>query len=125
MKNICYIFGAGASCNALPLVKDLPKELGQFSSGIRKAIPRGKSTIHKSSQVLAEDIQWLAEETAKSLSIDTFAKKLFIQGEMEKLTKLKIILALFFISKQATVLPDKRYDGFFAAILEDTIDSLP
>lgn len=43
---------------------------------------------------------WLAEESHNHNTVDTLAKKLFLNNEYEKLKELKITLSLFFIIKQ-------------------------
>lgn len=65
------------------------------------------------------DLDWLKTVAARHSSVDTFAKKLFIKGETEELTKLKVILSVFFILEQLRNKVDQRYDSFFAALLQN------
>ena len=46
-------------------------------------------------------IVWLANETAKHASVDTFAKKLFLLKDFQKLKKLKAVLSSYLIIEQA------------------------
>jgi hypothetical protein len=124
MKNITYLLGAGASYKALPLVNDLKQELLNFKEGILREAGQGPN--HLIAKKFADDIYWLIGEIENSLTIDTFAKKLFLQNEIEKLNKLKSIVTLYFINRQATAKsPEKRYEGFFATLLKGSIDTLP
>lgn len=138
--NITYLLGAGASFEALPIVDQIPKRLGVFANDFRinsfefTIKNEQKSNIaeeHLSKFDLIDeqrieyekikkfynDIVWLKEESNKHTSIDTFAKKLYLQKNKPSLKKLKYILSCFFIYEQ-TFNFDKRYDSFFASILE-------
>ncbi|GGD15961.1 hypothetical protein [Hyunsoonleella pacifica] len=139
-KNITYLLGAGASFNALPLVEDIPRRLEGFSYAFH--INNFDHTIkHQQKSNIAEqhlfrfktideqkiefekiknfhrDILWLKDESRNHTSIDTFAKKLYLQENTSDLKKLKYILSCFFIYEQ-TYYFDNRYDSFFASILE-------
>ncbi|MGH2565345.1 MAG: hypothetical protein ACRDE5_12570, partial [Ginsengibacter sp.] len=58
-------------------------------------------------------------------SIDTYAKKLFIKKKYEMLKKLKVTLSVFFVFTQCLNNYDKRYDTFFASILNRNSFTLP
>ena len=145
MNNITYLLGAGASFEALPIVDKIPERLDSFANQFKlnslewllenqqrsriseKYIlditdvdiqKRKYDTIKK----FHRDILWLKEESEKHTSIDTFAKKLYLQGG-NGLKKLKYILSCFFLYEQ-TLNFDKRYDAFFASILDD-LSQLP
>ena len=149
MANITYLLGAGASYDALPIVENIPNSLNAFSNdfdpGILKELNplefiNGGSLAKKflirldSNKAEQEkyyyqikrfhnDILWLKEESYNHSSIDTFAKKLYLQKNYEALKKLKLILSFFFLYMQTKKF-DKRYDSFFASILED-LNSIP
>lgn len=143
--NLTYLLGAGASYQALPLVEQIPERLGAFADAFTvnnfetSLKPEQKSSIAeeyilrlrspvdriKFSQEVErfrDDILWLKNESSKHSSIDTFAKKLYLKKDSD-LKKLKYILSCFFLYEQAYNF-DKRYDAFFASILED-ISKLP
>ncbi len=148
--NITYLLGAGASCQSLPMVKDIPDALEKFAQDFsppnlnepnamvslnvsgsiakkflftQKDDKNSFERYHALLQKFQKDIIWLQKESKKHSSIDTFAKKLHLQKKTSDLKRLKIILSSFFIYLQTKKF-DTRYDSFFASILED-INSLP
>ena len=145
MENqITYLFGAGASYDALPIVYEIPYEMYRVSDSIRdlnfnnaklelKNIKSDKESIN----LLSEKIRELADETRRHASIDTYAKKLFIKQEYSKLNELKILLSICFSYIQITGVQredkerktiynkEKRYDSFFASILTNSASDLP
>jgi hypothetical protein len=64
-------------------------------------------------------------ECRNHASIDTYAKKLFIKREREQLRKLKVTLSVYLVFEQCLKSYDKRYDTFFASILNNSFSSLP
>lgn len=81
-----------------------------------------------SSELLAgfiDDLKWLYHGTRSHASVDTFAKKLYIKQEWDKLEKLKFMLSAYLTIEQIINPPDNRYDKFFATILGHEIDDLP
>lgn len=134
MTNIVYLFGAGASYGALPIVKEIPERLKDFikklkseefdlsSSGLR---PDGRSTYQQGKSLLIEDLEWLYEKTYSHASVDTFAKKLFLTGDDRSLIKLKLALSIFFIHEQLKNPPNDRYDVFFSSVLLTDVRSFP
>lgn len=144
--NITYLLGAGASYNALPVVEKIPERLNSFADQFKlqplewlienqqKSRISEKyilnitdSEIQKREfgkiKTFLRDILWLKDESEKHSSIDTFAKKLYLQGQKKSLEKLKFILSCFFLYEQ-TLRFDRRYDSFYASIL-DNISTLP
>ncbi|MGE5942779.1 MAG: hypothetical protein ACM31G_00425 [Flavobacteriales bacterium] len=145
--NITYLLGAGASFNALPIVEGIPNALNDFANEFhpgreedisRELVPHDNlaNKYYKSSDSLEtrkfyynklkefhNDILWLHKEAYNHTSIDTFAKKLYLQQDRDNLKRLKIILSCFFLYLQTKKF-DKRYDSFFASILED-LSKLP
>src|SRR5579872_1888939 len=91
MRNVTYLLGAGASCKALPIVKDIPERLNKFKIQLETIA----QTFGIDSSLLAAAIGRLSKETAKHASVDTFAKKLFLQDNFKDLNKLKVILSMF------------------------------
>jgi len=71
-----------------------------------------------------ENLLWLSAEGLNHVSIDTFAKKLWIRKEYALLKRLKITLSCFFILSQIEKW-DKRYDAFFATIINKDPFDLP
>lgn len=130
MKKVTYLFGAGASRHALPIVSEIP---GRIFSIIKKLEnkdleldssdtfldlnfknPKSKRDYQLE---MIESLKWLMDGSQNHASVDTFAKKLYLKQSYDLLKKLKISLSIFFILEQVLNKPDFRYDVFFAAIL--------
>ncbi|HEY5327110.1 MAG TPA: hypothetical protein VIJ27_08920 [Mucilaginibacter sp.] len=130
MAEITYLLGAGASYNALPVVDEMYKKIGEaikwfrleynkaflFSVDGKIVIPKG----HEKIQNVVSDLEWLQGicDTSRNFSVDTFARKLDLSGKREDYIKLKNILSLYFTLEQRRNLPDVRYDNFWASILK-------
>jgi hypothetical protein len=126
---VTYLFGAGASCGVLPMVKDFPKRLNSLSGYFdfiwakpsTDSFPDGYDISKPFSEVVSKfkkDIEWLSSEASRHSSIDTLARKYYLLGKSFELSKLKILLNEFFIIEQLFRGIDVRYDSFFAAILK-------
>jgi hypothetical protein len=138
MNKITYIFGAGASRHALPVVTEIPERIQKLISLLESDDLRidDKSTFDdlrlqpsktkREYQVeLIQSLRWMMTASANHASIDTFAKKLSIKGKYDDLKKLKIAMSVFFIFEQAINKPDFRYDSFFASLLTTSLTSFP
>lgn len=133
MAKITYLFGAGASFYALPIVKYIPEKLQStinYLSGttielntdkvINKSLGKNRieeKTLGEILGILVEDLNWLLEKSEAHASIDTFAKKLTIINDRINLTRLKHALSAFFTIIQIDETKEKRYDSFFASLL--------
>ncbi len=125
-----YLLGAGASCGALPMANNFSERLNKFKEEYNSdrsddSFIRGVDLSQIEPLQFENDFldscAWLADETEKHESVDTYAKKLFIRGEMQSLNRLKNTLSCFFVLEQANHNVDKRYDSYFASIIESTI----
>ena len=129
MKIITYLFGAGASCNVMPLVRDIPEKLSSFIDVLEK--PENKLSEDKFNNrvtlkfslydyelALIDDYKWLLKSSKEHASIDTYAKKLLIQNKPKDIRRLKIALSIFFEWLQYGKNADTRYDSFFASIMD-------
>ncbi|GAL65196.1 hypothetical protein [Jejuia pallidilutea] len=150
--NITYLLGAGASFNAIPVVDGIPDALDHFANEfnpgkayhnfapIEFSDEKNQTIVklflyqhqndvktlreyHSKLRDFYKDIIWLKSEAKKHTSIDTFAKKLYLQEDLPNLKKLKTILSCFFIFLQTKKF-DKRYDSLFASVLDD-LNNLP
>ncbi len=137
MNKITYLFGAGASRHALPIVHEIPErikklidllESEEFKLDDDSSFDDLKVIEHKTKRELQleliESLKWMLLESEKHASIDTFAKKLSIKGKYKELNKLKNAMSVFFIFEQAINKPDFRYDTFFASLINN-ISNLP
>lgn len=141
MNKVVYLLGAGASygkritdekvlknmtdgaadiiTEGLPIVTEIPKRLDFVSNKILStelpldSLPNAEGLRSK----LVKDLQWLKNESLRHATIDTFAKKLYLRGDIESFVKVEILLSIFFIVEQATHKPDGRYDTLLASIL--------
>ncbi|GMU97154.1 hypothetical protein [Ignavibacterium album] len=135
MNKVTFLFGAGASRNALPIVKEIPGRINRLieilssdeflldSNSFFKEINTEKAKREIQLEMI-EYLKWLVEASVESDSVDTLAKKLFLKKEFDTLKKLKLALSVFFVCEQVRNKPDRRYDSFFASIL-NSINELP
>ena len=146
MERITYLFGAGASYYALPVINELPSRIANILSrklfkdikGKMEGVNKHSHDKLKTHYELIKLIEWLQKEASKHQTVDTFAKKLFVRGDNENLIKLKIALSAYFMleqsvdddttnaaSKDGKKRLDYRYDSFFASILGKNAYDLP
>ncbi|WP_437396656.1 hypothetical protein [Flagellimonas lutimaris] len=131
MKNITYLFGAGASAQVLPVVRNMPKSIADVAKVIEdyskilveeeidiQPIPKGKTNLQLLNQLLNQ-FKWMQEKASSHASIDTFAKKLSINNEHNQLRNLKVAMSVYFTIEQSRQRFDKRYDTFFASVLSN------
>ncbi len=133
-KKIGYLLGAGASANKVPIVSQFEKVLKQylatvseFKLKVKGPVPPFNSDLsyENAKKEYISDINWLIEGVKHHYSIDTFARKLYLQGDYNNYRKLKLLLNEFLIYIEHTQGVDKRYDAFFAALLDkDSHDNL-
>lgn len=130
MNKITYLFGAGASRHALPIVSEMPdriKALIELLEGENLKLDdkftytdlnlRNPKTNREFQLEMIASLKWIMEASQNHASVDTFAKKLFIKRKYEDLKRLKIVMSVFFIFEQALNKADFRYDAFFASLL--------
>lgn len=135
MKNVIFYIGAGASRGCLPIVSEIPERLKSVVDLFKDtrfklddnpfdlAKDKSKSQIQLE---LISDFEWLLSHCEAHASIDTFAKKLWIRGRSTaEYDRLKLALSIFLIIEQMRNPPDKRYDLFYASILEDSYNRFP
>lgn len=128
---VAYLFGAGASANALPMVRDMPLKMEEHAEtirGYREVPPPASVKLHgnmpwqSAIDQYANAMHALAENAKGHESVDTYAKKLYFgyRRTEAELKELKILLTTFFSFLQRPACPiDSRYDGFFASLLVD------
>ncbi len=133
MSKVVYLLGAGASygtrsnddktriLSGLPIVKELECELENLTSLLSSLSLKDKG-LEESKQKLIKDFQNLKVVCSDNATIDTYAKKLWLQGKKEKFSNVELLLTIFFIFEQIIHKPDKRYDTFFASILERKLE---
>lgn len=146
---VTYLLGAGASALALPTVANWNNRIEEFLAFL-KAIITTQSSQGKHWDTLKglSKVYKIYDEiltTAKShATIDTYARKLFLRKDYDKLWFLKSLLTAFFqyeqldiarkhkfkqsslisgklIPRTKTLSLDTRYDTFFAALLNEDL----
>jgi hypothetical protein len=107
---ITYIFGAGASCGALPMVGQIPDRISEMINLLKGPLDldiekewrfkENRSTYGKILEQLLTDLAWLKETSESHASIDTYAKKLTITQNWNDLKKLKSAFSAYFSLEQ-------------------------
>ncbi len=138
-KQITYLLGAGASANTIPIVANMHKRIKEVILFLRYVIdPPGDmihtvtidEDLHRVLKNVILDLEWLQNEAGDYYTIDTLAKKFYLNNNDSNLLKLKRCLILYFAIEQIIRIPskkskkysfrkdnvDKRYSSFLAAI---------
>ncbi len=99
----CYLLGAGASCNALPVaanfadcMRGFVRDYSSFRTKLeqqRAAKPTTITEVLKYEDHFLESLEWLIMESQQHTSVDTFAKKLHLKNDIKAFNKLKITLS--------------------------------
>lgn len=126
-KKVTYLFGAGASIHALPILNAMPKRMEEQIEFIKHKAEHLLSIINQENDkhitpqesVYIEDLKWLSDNSAEHASVDTFAKKLHLHKNTSDLIKLKNCLSAFLLLEQLRNPVDPRYDTFFATLMEN------
>src|SRR5688572_2952661 len=104
LSKITYLFGAGASADAVPIVSEMPKAMEKAINVLSKEmakeiefdststdVSKPPNIITKKSlwgdqlTLLIADLTWLYEKSKDHASVDTFAKKLYLQKKFGEL----------------------------------------
>ena len=124
-QTFVYLTGAGASCNVLPMTANFPQKLldcyhayTQFREDLELQKPTTSTDPLKYEADFLRCLEWLTDQTKQHASIDTYAKKLIVRRDKQKLLELKATLSAFFVIEQARNRVDQRYDSFFASVIE-------
>lgn len=73
-------------------------------------------------KMLVQDLTWLKTASESHATIDTFAKKLFLKGQLKNFNKVESLLSIYFIIEQAINKIDGRYDTFLASVLNTQLN---
>lgn len=139
MKNITYLFGAGASYGTIPVVNQIEDRISdqiKYLLTFKDKLSTSRimvQTIEVSPnhyigglEEIIKELKWIQIACKNHASIDTYAKKLYlIPNKEEELKRLKRILSFFFAIEQIRNKPNSRYDTFYASILNQKIDEFP
>lgn len=125
MKAVLYWLGAGASAQALPIVKDMSAALLAHAFWLKNH--------HRPPKGYFDYMVQLSEAIKPYGTVDTYARSLFLQGRREReLNELKLHLSYFFMieqlySEKKLAEPqyereqaiDTRYMGWLALLLQE------
>lgn len=101
---VTYLLGAGASANALPLIKKTDKlpsladAILELSKKVESEVYRGTFT-QSALKDYANDLKWLGENSKRYVTPDTFAKYLYLTNKTD-FKRLKNTLSLYFTLEQ-------------------------
>ena len=108
----------------LPLVTEIPQRLRYVANLLRttpftqfRASRIGNTSFDIAKNILISDLEWLAKESSKHATIDTFAKKLYLTNKESDFDKVEKLLSIYFVVEQHINRPDNRYDTFLASVL--------
>lgn len=127
MAEVGYLIGAGASAECIPVVKNMAKDVIMTHDILKQkwkpidipSINHAGYYSHVAELEIEKILLNLADVCAYHSSIDTFAKKLYVSGKISELGVLKNQLSFYFTVKQILNPPDKRYDNFWASVLDN------
>lgn len=110
-KKITYLFGAGASYNAVPILNSLSTQMKDVANELKFEVESPMVQRNNKRRILrdinleqyskeiskfAQDLIFLANKSDEYGTIDTYAKKLEINHEYDELKKLKFLVSIFF-----------------------------
>jgi hypothetical protein len=122
MHDLTYYFGAGASCNSMPLVTDFHPRFCHFIDFV------GRLEKSQDKESFLKDCQEFIDSVYFHLSFDTFFKKLFHQRDKDRIDKYKTLLLIYFLfehlAKPSRAFDrkkfnnDPRYEALIAGLLK-------
>ncbi|OYU95641.1 MAG: hypothetical protein CFE21_10910 [Bacteroidetes bacterium B1(2017)] len=140
-SQIVYFLGAGASAQAIPVIEGLRPRLDDLAIFLKSFLKTNHNdesfqklpeNLRKNQDVLLHlynEILWLYKASEYHQTIDTLAKKYYIQ-ESTELNRLKRALIIYFYFEQALIIPlnrelfTKRFPGVDDSILDKRYDNL-
>jgi hypothetical protein len=135
LPKITYLFGAGASAQTMPTIKELPNRIKTVREYIEKnynystdeILNVGNLTLNRNEakNYLLEGLDKLHSYSHNHSTIDTYAKKLHIATNESKVNELCFFLALYFNIEQKIAKVDSRYDTFFVSVLDSDTYNFP
>lgn len=126
MSKVVYLLGAGASfgtrengigsqiVTGLPIVSEIGGELENITK-ILSSILLNDKDLEESKQRLIRDFQDLKVQCAGT-TIDSYARKLWLQNDMQGFSRVELLLTIFFVLEQIVHRPDARYWVFLSKV---------
>lgn len=109
-KNIVYLLGAGASANAIPVMKKLPKAMKYFLERLIFSV-RENSELTALIEERRQEFNNLLAEIQQFGTPDIVAKIAMYKGEVRKVRDLKNLLTCFILSEQLRPDINNAIDG--------------
>lgn len=106
-KKVVYLLGAGASANALPIVRGLPAAMRRQPAWINSLFSSTRES--PAMGMYKGKLEKIADESERYGSLDTYARALYMLKNESEFADLKIHLGLFFILEQA--IEERTYAG--------------
>lgn len=133
MSKIIYLLGAGASrgvrdekqhgmnyySSGMPIVSEIQDCLDKYCSTFYPHIGFGDGRSHIKHPAVYKELTWLRDICKDNPTLDTYAKKMYVKGDLKELERLKRALAIFFTLIQSREKRDMRYDSFMEAVVDD------
>lgn len=132
MSKVVYLLGAGASfgtrekgigspiITGLPIVSEIEGELENLTS-ILGSLSLNDKELEESKKSLIKDFHDLKTQCSNNSSIDSYAKKLCLQGDKKGFSRVELLLTIFFILEQIVHKPDMRYESFLSKVAQKDI----
>lgn len=126
MSEVAYLLGAGASAGCIPVVNQMENEIKVLLEEIQPIIGKYQNNIAGDSRTsfrrkadFCKDVLIRLQSVCKDYySIDTYAKVLYLTNSAQ-FEVLKMELCFYFTLMQIVRPNDKRYDNFFASVINE------
>lgn len=133
VPHVTYLLGAGASAATMPVVSGMRGVIHYWLEVVSNDRfyrsfdfwPIEENDFNLERQKLIEDFKWALDVESKHMTIDTYAKKLYLQFDINSLNRLKAVLSSMFLMHQFQKRPDPRYESFFTSLLQDSLKRFP
>ena len=102
-KRVTYLIGAGASANALPVVNGMNERMEIFIEFLENAsivLKLDKDPSYRMSKDSFSGLRSMLNEIRYHYTVDTYAKRLYLLDENDKLERLKMFLSGYLIFEQ-------------------------
>lgn len=132
MSKVMYLLGAGASYgtrdekgigmaryrSGMPIMAEISDCLESYCRTLNYPISIAGSKQNITCPRLYNELRWLLSIAKNNLTIDTYAKQLYVKEAWAELERLKRALSIFFSIIQREEKRDLRYDGFMDAVTD-------
>jgi hypothetical protein len=135
IPKITYLFGAGASAQKLPTIKQLPERIKHIKEFVQNnynfdeteefSVKTLKVNKNEAKKFVLDGLDKLFDASSNHSTVDTYAKKLFLNGRRQETNELAFFLAFYFNIEQKLAGTDPRYNTFLISILDYSAQSFP